>query len=317
MRRWLTNKWVRRGIAVGAAGVVVAVTVPYVKKHTADLALSKKTDDGGPRITRQVDPPPLTSIDLTRIDARGEIVTAPGPKERTAELTLVPKYQRAANRLLREGAVPMGVLLSYQLNGAEPRFLVGLAEALDEYGARLLGGDTVSSDGPQVLGLTAIGRASFLPVPGRNGAQVGDLVYITGPVGGAMVGLEALRLGLPESQSLAYRRPQAHLAEGQALAPFVTAMMDVSDGLLLDASRMARASKVTINLEAAAIPLACPRERRDEALRWGDDYQLLLTAPPELTLPLPMHRIGVVGKRQETPVLINGVPPHGSLGYQH
>lgn len=219
--------------------------------------------------------------------------------------------------LAAKGAVPMGVLLSYQLNGAEPRFLVGLAEALDEYGARLLGGDTVSSDGPQVLGLTAIGRASFLPVPGRNGAQVGDLVYITGPVGGAMVGLEALRLGLPESQSLAYRRPQAHLGEGQALAPFVTAMMDVSDGLLLDASRMARASKVTISLESAAIPLACSEDRRDEALRWGDDYQLLLTAPPELTLPLPMHQIGVVIKGQEAPVLIDGAPPLGSLGYQH
>lgn len=112
MRRWLANKWVRRGIAVGAAGVVVAVTVPYVKKHTADIAgLSKKADDGGPKIKREVNPPPLTGIDLTRIDARGEVVTAPGPSERTADLTLVPKYQRAANRLLREGAVPMGAIV--------------------------------------------------------------------------------------------------------------------------------------------------------------------------------------------------------------
>ncbi|MBB3956152.1 thiamine-phosphate kinase [Novosphingobium sediminicola] len=219
--------------------------------------------------------------------------------------------------LAAKGAVPMGVLLSYQLAGTEERFLAGLAEALDEYGARLLGGDTVSSSGPQVLGLTAIGRASYLPVPGRDGAQVGDLVYITGPIGGAMVGLEALREKGPAKSSLAYRRPLARIAEGQALAPFVTAMMDVSDGLLLDASRIAKASKVTINLESAAIPLACPPERRDEALRWGDDYQLLLTAPPELALPLPMHRIGVVGKRQEAPVLINGAVPLGSLGYQH
>ncbi|MFO0612417.1 MAG: penicillin-binding transpeptidase domain-containing protein [Polyangiaceae bacterium] len=111
MRRWLANKWVRRGIAVGAAGVVVAVTVPYVKKHTSDLALSKKADDGGPKIKRNVTPPPLTGIDLTRIDARGDVVTAPGPNDRVAELTLVPKYQRAANRLLREGAVPMGAVV--------------------------------------------------------------------------------------------------------------------------------------------------------------------------------------------------------------
>lgn len=111
MRRWLANKWVRRGLAVGVSATVVAVTVPYVKKHTADLALSRKTDDGGAKIKREVTPPPLTGIDLTRIDARGEIVTAPGPSERTAELTLVPKYQRAANRLLREGAVPMGAIV--------------------------------------------------------------------------------------------------------------------------------------------------------------------------------------------------------------
>lgn len=219
--------------------------------------------------------------------------------------------------LAAKGAVPMGVLLSYQLSGNEERFLAGLAEALDEYGARLLGGDTVSSSGPQVLGLTAIGRASYLPVPGRNGARVGDLVYITGPVGAAMVGLEVLREGGPAKSSLAYRRPLARMAEGQALAPFVTAMMDVSDGLLLDASRIAKASKVTISLDSAAIPLGCPPERREEALRWGDDYQLLLTAPPELALPLPMHRIGVVIKGQEAPVLIDGAPPLGSLGYQH
>lgn len=219
--------------------------------------------------------------------------------------------------LAAKGAVPMGVLLSYQLTGAEDRFLAGLAEALAEYGAPLLGGDTVSGAGPQTLGLTAIGRASHLPVPGRDGAQVGDAVYITGPIGGAMVGLEALRAGRSDEESLAYRRPLACLAQGQALAPFVSAMMDVSDGLLLDASRMARASGVTISLDASAIPLACPEDRRGEALRWGDDYQLLLTAPADLPLPIPLHRIGVVCEKEEAPVLIDGAPPMGQLGYQH
>lgn len=219
--------------------------------------------------------------------------------------------------LAAKGAVPVGVLLSYQLTGDENRFLEGLAGALAEYGVPLLGGDTVSSAGAQVLGLTAIGRASHSPVPGRDGAQVGDAVYVTGPIGGAMMGLEALRAGRPDDESLAYRRPLARLAEGQALAPFVSAMMDVSDGLLLDVSRMARASGVTINLDAQAIPLACPPERRDEALRWGDDYQLLLTAPSELALPIPLHRIGTVQAKEEAPVLIDGASPIGRLGYQH
>ena len=78
--------------------------------------------------------------------------------------------------LAAKGAVPVGVLLSYQLTGDENRFLEGLAGALAEYGVPLLGGDTVSSAGAQVLGLTAIGRASHSPVPGRDGAQVGDAV---------------------------------------------------------------------------------------------------------------------------------------------
>lgn len=219
--------------------------------------------------------------------------------------------------LAAKGAVPVGVLLSYQLAGGEERFLAGLAEALVAYGAPLLGGDTVRRAGAQVLGLTALGRASHQPVPGRNGARAGDAVYLTGPVGGAMIGLEALRAGRPAEESVAYRRPQAHLAEGQALAPFVSAMMDVSDGLLLDAARMAKASGVTISLESDAIPFACPADRREEALRWGDDYQLLLTVPAGATLPIPLYRIGAVQKQEEAPVLIDGAPPLGQLGYQH
>ena len=57
-------------------------------------------------------------------------------------------------------------------------------------------------------------------------------------------------------------------------------MMDVSDGVLLDAARMARASGVTFAIDSAAVPIATPEDRRAEALRWGDDYQLLFTLPP-------------------------------------
>ena len=179
--------------------------------------------------------------------------------------------------LAAKGAAPLGVLLGYQLGSGDARFLDGLREALAHYGAPLLGGDTVSSPGPQHLGLTALGRATHRPVPARSGARAGDRVWLTGAVGAAMIGLEALRAG--EGDSTAYRRPVARLAEGEALAPRVTAMMDVSDGLLLDAWRLARASGVCLALEAAAVPLACPPARRAEALRWGDDYELLFTLP--------------------------------------
>ncbi|MDE2410973.1 MAG: thiamine-phosphate kinase, partial [Sphingomonadales bacterium] len=180
--------------------------------------------------------------------------------------------------LAAKGAEPLGVLLGYQLGPDKTRFLIGLEDVLSHYNVPLLGGDTVGKVGPQVLGLTALGRATHRPVPTRGGARPGDTIWITGALGAAMAGFEALQTG--HGDSLAYRRPFARLAEGWALAPHVTAMMDVSDGLLLDASRMAEASGVTLAIDSAAVPIATDEARRSEALRWGDDYELLFTLPP-------------------------------------
>lgn len=217
--------------------------------------------------------------------------------------------------LAAKGAEPVGVLLGYALGSNDARFLAGLGEALAHYRTPLLGGDTVR--GPRTLGLTAIGRATHRPVPSRASAQPGDGLYLTGPVGGAMLGLEALRSG--HGDSLAYRRPRALITEGQALAPAVTAMMDVSDGLLLDACRIARASGVTLAIDRAAVPIAAPEARRDEALRWGDDYQLLFTARPAVPLPISAHCIGEVRQAGNAPLLLDGKPltEADGLGYEH
>ena len=218
--------------------------------------------------------------------------------------------------LAAKGAEPVGVLLGYMLGHDDARFLVGLEEALRAYNVPLLGGDTVGSNGPQALGLTAIGRASHRPVPSRSGAQAGDTLWITGPVGAAMIGLEALQAG--SGDSLAYRRPTAMLSEGRALAPHVTAMMDVSDGLLLDALRMGEASRVTLAIESKSVPIA-PEARRAEALRWGDDYQLLFTLPPGSAPPVPATRIGEAIPAQEAALLLDGSPlsPEDSPGFEH
>jgi thiamine-monophosphate kinase len=219
--------------------------------------------------------------------------------------------------LAAKGAEPIGVLLGYMLGAQDARFLEGLREALEHYNTPLLGGDTVRSSGPQVLGLTALGRATQRPVPSRSGASEGDALYVTGPVGAAMLGLEALQAGTGDS--LAYRRPTALLSSGQALAPHVTAMMDVSDGLLLDAARMARASGLSFAIDRMAVPIATPEGRRDEALRWGDDYQLLFAAPAETALPVSAHRIGTALPQQPSPILLDGQPlsEADQLGYEH
>jgi thiamine-monophosphate kinase len=220
--------------------------------------------------------------------------------------------------LASKGAEPIGVLLGYTLTADNTRFAEGLGAALAHFDVPLLGGDTVRTPGPQTLGLTALGRATHRPVPSRSGAGEGDSVWITGPVGAALLGFEALQSG-SGADSTAYRRPTPRLAEGRALAPLVTAMMDVSDGLLLDAMRMAEASNATIALDPASIPMPAdlPQDRTHDALTWGDDYELLFTLPPGLMPPCPATHIGTVLSRGTKPLLFGGSAPEGPLGYEH
>src|SRR5690606_19826165 len=108
--------------------------------------------------------------------------------------------------------------------------------------------------------------------------------------------------------STAYRRPLARLPEGQALAPLVTAMMDVSDGLLVDAWRLAEAGDVSIAIDSAAVPIAAPEARRFDALRWGDDYELLFALPSSSEPPVRATRIGSIEPRGFAPLFLDGEP---------
>ena len=111
----------------------------------------------------------------------------------------------------------------------------------------------------------------------------------------------------------------ARLPEGLALAPHVTAMMDVSDGLLLDAFRMAEASGVSLAIDSAAPPVAVPEDRRADALRWGEDYELLFTLSGNAEPPVPATRIGSVEPRGFAPLFLDGEPLVNAegLGWQH
>lgn len=215
--------------------------------------------------------------------------------------------------LASKGAEPLGVLLGHMLGRDDARFLEGLHEALTAFDAPLLGGDTVAATGTRSFGLTAIGRAAHTPVPARSGAQTGDHIYITGAVGRAMLGFEGVA-----AHRAAFDRPVPRLAEGIALAPMVSAMMDVSDGLLLDAFRMAQASGVTIALDPALIPVA-DQTRADACMRWGDDYELLIAAPPAVCLPVTAHRIGTVTARTAAPLVLGKILLNdpARLGYSH
>lgn len=219
--------------------------------------------------------------------------------------------------LAAKGGEPVGVILTHSLGEGDDRFLDGLREVLAAYEVPLLGGDTVRGSGPRGWSCTAIGRATHVPVPARSGARAGDAVYVTGTLGLAMLGIGDAERGTGSAADLAYRRPRPLLVEGQSLAPLVTAMMDVSDGLLLDAFRMARASGVAFDLASESFPVADPA-RAHECVTWGDDYQLLFTADPDLNLPVDARRIGTVTMGDFAPLRVDrDIPDLSRLGFEH
>jgi thiamine-monophosphate kinase len=243
--------------------------------------------------------------------------------------------------LAAKGAKPVGALLGYSLGEEawDAAFATGLETASKALGLALLGGDTVAmpAGAPRALGLTAIGEAQG-QVPSRAGAKAGDLIWVSGAIGDAGAGLRIAsgeRSG-PASLAERYRQPRPRLEAGQKLAPLVTAMMDVSDGLLIDAARLAEASEVAAEIELPHIPLSADyiamngedQSARLAAATAGDDYELLFTASAEAStdilalsdaLGLPLSRIGRVVEGGGLTLVDAGeqVPLPPSLGYEH
>ena len=243
--------------------------------------------------------------------------------------------------LAAKGASPAAALLSLALSGDDAwdmSFLDGIEAACESYGLALVGGDTIAlpAGAPRVFGLTAIGRAGE-SVPLRKGGKDGDVLWLIGTLGDSAAGLELLREDGASTGPLVdiYRRPVPLLAPGQALAPHAHAMMDVSDGLLLDAMRLAEASALNAEIDLDAIPLskAFIAERggsldaRLFAATGGDDYALLVAMPPDvdpLRLSLPrgttIARIGTLAAEGSLLSLSSGgspVPLPEHLGHEH
>lgn len=245
--------------------------------------------------------------------------------------------------LAAKGATPLGALLGFSLAGNsawDKAFVHGLGEALAAFGMSLLGGDTVAlPDGtPRALGLTAIGCAPSCGAPSRSSARPGDALYVSGTIGDAGAGLALLRDGqlVPASLIDAYRRPMPNLALGQALAPVVSAMADISDGLAIDADRIARASGCGMEIDLGAVPLSPAfvsarednRESRLFAATCGDDYRLIFTVDPAFASELEtlsvhhgtaLTRIGTCTDASGITLLHDGerLPLPGRLGYEH
>jgi thiamine-monophosphate kinase len=199
-----------------------------------------------------------------------------------------------------KGAKPRGALLSMCIGDPEwdDAFLGGIEAACESYGLALIGGDTIALPpaAPRVLGLTALGNAGER-IPARSGGQPGDVLWVVGTLGDSAAGLELLQEDEESTGVLVdqYRRPVPLLAAGQALAREAKAMMDVSDGLLLDLARLCEASSCGAEVDLDALPLSRAfiaergqdRRARLFAATGGDDYALL-AALPEGTDPLSL-----------------------------
>lgn len=229
--------------------------------------------------------------------------------------------------VLAKGALPSEALLSIAWPKAQPeaafqRLIEGLRRDLEAFRIALIGGDLVSTDGPLTLTLTLTGNC-IGPAPiRRSGGEPGHWLWIGSEIGWGGIGLAAAQSGADPHAAARYRIPQiAGRDVAELVAKYATASMDVSDGLLLDASRLAEASQCGVQIDLEAIPLAKPTSDMDEIFAQctaGDDYQILLAAAAHEEIP-GFTKIGVLtdsrglslswqGKRVNAPSI---------LGFEH
>ena len=224
--------------------------------------------------------------------------------------------------LAAKGAVPAHYLLNLSLpHTITPDWLAGFADGLAqdqrEFGNSLLGGDTGATDGPLSIAVTAFGFVPQGRMIRRNGAKVGDAVYVTGTIGDSGGGLAIFKrekhsLNDADRDTLIarYRVPQPPVAFAEQLRAIAHASVDISDGLIADLGHIASASGVHIAVIGERVPLSAPLRTLwgDEvllrAVTAGDDYQIAFTAPPGLRGPF--SEIGVVEQGSVATLLVRG-----------
>lgn len=210
------------------------------------------------------------------------------PATAPAALIAARALRCAASDLAAMGARPQGFHLALTLPAADPAWLADFSNGLKDtaaiLGLDLLGGDTTRGR-ELVISVSVQGWVEAGTALCRHGARPGDDVWVSDSIGAAALALPQVLQDPASFSGLArhYYYPEIQLPLGRQLIGRASACLDISDGLLQDAAHLARASGVTLALDADAIPTAVGRddERWALCLSGGDDYQLLFTAPPQ------------------------------------
>ncbi|WP_311066063.1 thiamine-phosphate kinase [Halomonas sp. DWK9] len=222
----------------------------------------------------------------------------------------------------------------FKEDAAAEQWLAGYAQGFhalcQQYATTLAGGDVTS--GALSISVTVMGEVPAEFAITRSGAQPGDVVAVTGALGGGAGGLALWQQGerdLTHPLLQRYLMPQPRLAAGIALRGLATAAMDISDGLLADLAHLRSASQVGVVLEPEALPLSegliealGSEAALTAALSGGDDYELLVTLPADNVAQARAQlaecglSLSVIGRCTQA-LGMTGVPTHAATGWQH
>ena len=200
--------------------------------------------------------------------------------------------------LAASGATPDGLLVTLAApDDTNVEDIFELYAGVAETGVPVVGGDTTRAE-QLTLGVTAVGRSER--VPGRAGAEPGDSVVVSGPLGAAGAAF----------RRRTYVRPPLRLDEGRELAAFAHALLDVSDGLAVDAGHMASRSGCRVVVELERVPLSAGAELAD--VGFGEDYELLAA----VDRPTPFAVVGRCEEGAGVVLTLDGAP-YELGGWEH
>ena len=205
------------------------------------------------------------------------------PENLAAEHVAFRSLSTAASDVVACGGALKWILVSLTVDDVDLRwmqeFVKGLKNFSDEYSCPILGGDL--SKGKQCnIAVTVCGKLNQQNFMKRSGAKIGDKIFVTNELGLAKKGLEEINLNPEEinfssKNVIKFIRPKLYFNFGQEISHLVNSCIDVSDGLISDLGHICEASDVGAQLNADSIPF---EGEIDEALSWGDDYELCFTA---------------------------------------